>query len=98
MTENLIEDYLVWVVELNGGKTWKFVSPSNRGVADRIVCLPDGQTWFVELKRPKGGKVSALQKRFADDMVELNQRYALLWDREMIDEWAKAAGLPGRGR
>jgi hypothetical protein len=64
MKESEIETYFKWVVESMGGKTWKFTSPSNRGVSDRIACLPDGTTWFVELKT-RGGRLSPLQEVFA---------------------------------
>ena len=86
MKEKTIEQYLVWVVARLGGKTYKFKSPSQRGVSDRIVCLPDGQTWFVELKT-KGGRLSVLQQLFMGDMNLLKQHYACLWTKETIDEW-----------
>ncbi len=35
-----------------GGKAYKFISPGNDGVPDRIVILPGGRIGFVELKRP----------------------------------------------
>ena len=92
--EKEIEDYFRWVVEKSGGKTWKFTSPSNRGVSDRILCMPDGSTWFVELKRPKGGRLSPLQVLFAADMKRLNQKYVCLWTKDQIDGWLTA--LPGR--
>jgi len=95
MLEKTIEYYFKWAVERAGGKTWKFTSPSNRGVSDRIACMPDGSTWFVELKRPKGGKLSALQLLFAADMKQLNQEYACLWTKEQIDAWI--AALPRSG-
>ena len=84
MKESEVEKYFVWTVERMGGKTWKFTSPGRKGVADRIACLPDGTTWFVELKT-KGGRLSVLQKMFADDMALLNQKYACLWTKEQID-------------
>ena len=86
MKEHEIENYFVWVVEMQGGITYKFKSPSHRGVADRIACLPNGQTWFVELKT-KGGRLSELQKLYARDMRSLGQNYACLWTKEQIDEW-----------
>jgi hypothetical protein len=85
MIEKEVENYLVWHVERMGGKSWKFASPGQRGVADRIVCLPDGQTWFIELKRPKGGKLSVLQQLFGGDMLALNQKYCVLWNKGEID-------------
>lgn len=96
MIEKEIETHFIWTVEMMGGKTYKFESPNHRGVADQIACLPDGSTWIVELKRPKGGRVAVLQQIFAGEMRMLNQKYALLHTKELIDEWAKATGLPGR--
>lgn len=84
MREKTIEEYLTWAVEVAGGVTFKFRSPSQRGVADRIVCLPDGQTWFVELKT-QGGRLSPLQKVFASVMQQTNQRYIVIWNIEQVD-------------
>jgi hypothetical protein len=86
MLEKEIEKYFVWTVERAGGRTYKFKSPTQRGVSDRLACMPDGSTWFVELKT-KGGRLSELQKRFADDVIALRQNYVCLWSKEMIDEW-----------
>jgi hypothetical protein len=86
MKELEVERHFVWAVERANGKTWKFTSPGRKGVADRIACLPDGQTWFVELKT-KGGRLSLLQQLFAADMVYLQQNYVCLWTKEQIDAW-----------
>jgi hypothetical protein len=48
--------------------------------------LPNGQTWFIELKAPDG-RLSELQKIFASDMALMNQKYACLWSKEQIDGW-----------
>ena len=88
MRESEIENYLVWHVERAGGMAYKFASPNQRGVADRIVCLPDGSTWFVELKAPRG-RMSELQKMFAREMQVLQQNYVCLWSKEMVDSWIK---------
>ncbi len=90
MKEKIVENHFVWAIERAGGKTYKFTSPGRKGVADRIACLPDGSTWFVELKT-KGGRLSALQKMFMSDMTLLNQRYMCLWTIEQVDEWIKSA-------
>jgi len=87
--EKEIERHFVWTVERMGGITYKFTSLGRKGVADRIACLPDGSTWFVELKT-KGGRLSPLQKMFAADMAALNQKYACLWTKEQVDEWIKS--------
>ena len=95
MLEKEIENYFVWAVERAGGKTYKFKSPTQRGVSDRLACMPDGTTWFVELKT-KGGRLSPLQKRFAADVTALQQNYACLWTKEQIDGWIDTQALPGR--
>ena len=85
MLEREIERYFRKAVAAAGGVAFKFVSPSHRGVSDRIVCL-QGQTWFVELKRP-GGRLSPLQKVFAAEMKRLGQNYVVLSSQREIDEW-----------
>jgi hypothetical protein len=86
MKESEVELYFVWAVLSLNGITYKFKSPNQRGVADRIACLPNGDTWFVELKT-KGGKLSELQKLYAKNMEKLNQKYTVLWSKEQIDDW-----------
>lgn len=86
--EKQIEAHLVSQVKKLGGVAYKFTSPANRGVADRVVCLPDGSTWFVELKAPTG-RLSPLQRHFQSEMARLRQNYACLWSKEHVDEWIK---------
>ena len=93
--EKHIEAHLVKRVAACGGMAYKFVSPAHRGVADRVVCLPDGVVWFVELKAP-GGRLSPFQKVFADDMARLGQRYVCLWSKDDVDAWIETASLSGR--
>lgn len=92
MLEREIEAYFVQAVKKAGGKAWKFTSPAHRGVADRIACFPNGQTWFVELKTEKG-MLSPLQQIFAREMSDLNQKYIVLRSRETIDKWIESYGL-----
>ena len=91
--EKHIEAYLVKKVKELGGMAYKFTSPAHRGVSDRIVCLPDGSTWFVELKT-EGGRLSPLQKHFQSEMARMNQKYACLWSKQHVDEWIKDAVAP----
>jgi len=84
--ESEVERHFCWAVERAGGKAYKFTSPGRKGVADRIACMPDGTTWFVELKT-KGGRLSPLQALFANEVQMLNQNYACLWTKEQVDQW-----------
>ena len=87
MLEKDIERYLVAEVRKRGGEAYKFVSPAQRGVADRIVVMP-GRVWFVELKRP-GGKLTPLQERFRDRMLQLLQYHIVLSSKDEVDQWLK---------
>ena len=82
--EKHIETYLVKRVKALGGIAYKW--RGHGGAADRIIVLPDGTVWFVEVKTI-GGRLSALQKVFAADMARLKQRYCVLWTKEQVDEF-----------
>ena len=60
--EKDIERALVEKVKKRGGYCLKWVCPGWAGVPDRIVLLPGARAIFVELKRPKGGRLSPMQK------------------------------------
>ena len=60
MVESQLEARLVQGVKALGGIAYKFVSPGNRGVPDRLVVLPGGRLLFAELKAD-GGRLSRLQ-------------------------------------
>lgn len=52
MRESQVEKHLAKRVAALGGLCWKFVSPNLRGVPDRVVVMPEGRVFFVELKAP----------------------------------------------
>lgn len=66
--ERAIESLLVTEVCKIGGLCFKFNS-GVRGVPDRIV-IHNGRVYFLELKRPKGGRVSPLQKHWIDTITQ----------------------------
>ena len=70
MLESKIEKKLVSLVRKSGGECFKFVSPGNAGVPDRIVMLPHGEIHFIELKAP-GEKPRALQMAVHDRFKRL---------------------------
>lgn len=66
MLEKEIEQYLCKKVKKElQGIAFKFVSPGFSGVPDRIVLVPMGRIYFVELKAP-GKKLRKLQKWVCD--------------------------------
>lgn len=60
MKESTIEAQLVKLVNHSGGRAYKWVSPGNAGVPDRIVITPEGRVIFVELKT-EVGRLSPVQ-------------------------------------
>jgi hypothetical protein len=49
-SEKVTEAYLRSEIKKLGGTAYKFVSPGNAGVPDRMICLPGGRILFAELK------------------------------------------------
>ena len=85
MLERDIEKYLIRRTAERGGVAYKWVSPGRVGVADRIVVLPGGVVWFVEVKTANG-RLSEMQKIFAADMMRLGQNYRCVWCKEDVDD------------
>lgn len=84
MREREIEQKLVQWVRAKGGKCYKWNSPSNRGVADRILIFPGGHICFVELKT-KDGRATALQERFSRTMEELGVYSPIIYGMEGLE-------------
>lgn len=71
-TEKEIEKYLIDKVKKVGGRSYKFNSPSNAGVPDRVVII-NSYVFFVELKTPTG----RLSARQAQALNELRHCYMI---------------------
>lgn len=84
MRENVIEAYLRDQVKAIGGKAYKFLSPGNNGVPDRLICLPGGKVVFVELKAP-GKKPTKLQDLQQRKLAEMGFIVLTLDSKEKID-------------
>ena len=72
MRESEIEKILVREVKKLGGIAYKWVSPGNDGVPDRIVIFPHRQPVFVELKTDRG-RLTALQEVQVRRLEKLGQ-------------------------
>jgi len=88
MRESRVELHLRRVVKTLGGECLKFVSPGRRHVSDRLVFLPGGDLWLVELKAPRKTP-RAGQVRFQKRLSALGFRAIVLDTKEKIDAWAK---------
>ena len=75
--EAKIEAWLNEKVKELGGISYKFVSPMNPGVPDRIYLMPGGAVWFVELKA-EFGRLAGLQKWQAERIRKMGCRYRVV--------------------
>lgn len=85
--EKDIERQLRRAVENRGGLCLKWVCPGWSGVPDRIVLLPGARIFFVETKRPKGGKLSALQKKWREWITALGFPHRVIWNTEDLEKF-----------
>ena len=76
MRESELERKFCRLVGQSGGKAYKFTSPGNSGVPDRLVVLPEGRIGFVELKQggETAGKTTAVSNGRAGKTRMLHRR------------------------
>jgi hypothetical protein len=83
MLERNIEALLRDKVKEIGGIAYKWVSPGNNGVPDRIVFLPGGRIYFVELKATGRG-VTAIQAAVHDRLKRLGFDVLIIDSKEGV--------------
>jgi len=86
--ESAIEKYLVTKVKEHGGLCYKFVSPGNPGVPDRLVIVPDGRVIFVELKTDIG-RLAKIQKWQRGEMQKRRVDVRVLYGRDAVEEFLR---------
>ena len=91
MREKDIEKILVAEVRKLGGRAYKWVSPGNDGVPDRIVIFPGKAPVFVELKTDTG-KLSALQAVQIRRLGELGQKVYVAYGIDGVSQFFQDEG------
>jgi len=89
MRESEIERHLTKRVKAIGGLCWKFTSPQMRGVPDRVVLLPGGITYWVELKAP-GKQPDDHQCRRHTEMWQRGHRVVVIDSIEGVERLLNA--------
>lgn len=83
--EKEIERKLIRTVQSYGGRCLKWTCPGWSGVPDRILLFPGGHVSFVELKRPKGGRITPLQKWWNAELLRLGFLHFFIYDQNGIE-------------
>jgi hypothetical protein len=82
--ERSVEAALVRRISALGGVAIKLVAV--RGLSDRLVVLPGGKVIAVELKRPKGGRLSPHQKLWIGRLRSLGVEVVVIRDAAGVDQ------------
>lgn len=88
--ESRVEDDLVQGVRGLGGLCYKF-APVTAGLPDRLVVLPGGRIYLVELKRPRGS-TRAVQKVVHRKFLERGVEVLMLSSRQEVAQWLQEVG------
>ena len=83
--EKDIERKLKNLVEKYGGRCLKWTCPGWKGVPDRICLFPGGHVVFIELKRPKRGKVAPLQEWWRDELRRLGFLHYYIYEEKGLE-------------
>jgi hypothetical protein len=89
--EKDIERKLVRGVQIQGGMCRKFVSPGWAGAPDRIVLLPGGRMYFIEMKRP-GEEPEPLQQHRIEELRALGFNARAINNEEDVNNFLKEIG------
>lgn len=80
-----IERNLKSAVEKSQGMCIKLDPTGLVGIPDRLVILPGPWIVFVEVKRPKGGRISKLQMWWRDRLVGLGCEHRFIKTTDEVD-------------
>lgn len=83
--ESTIEAELRRRVLERGGLCEKIMVVGQRGFPDRLVVLPGARMFFIEVKRPRRGRLSPHQRAYAARLEALGVAVVLVKNSEDID-------------
>lgn len=92
MTESCLESKISQRVKKKGGIALKWTSPGFTGVPDRIVILPQGQIFFIEVKR-SGGKRTVRQIRVGEILEGLGCQVFVIDNLDKFEEVLERYGV-----
>lgn len=93
MLERQIEKFLIDNVKKMGGYPIKMNSASLNGLPDRMILMPRGRVYFVELKA-YGKKARPIQVAVHKMLIELGFKVYVLDTKEKVGEFINAIQTP----
>lgn len=91
MREAPVETHLRDEVKAIGGRAVKLNPLGWVGIPDRLVILPGGVLAFIELKRPKNGRVAKAQSTWHAWLAERGHWVEVLKDKGEVDDFMERA-------
>jgi predicted DNA-binding transcriptional regulator AlpA len=89
--EAVLEARLRIGVKQSKGACYKF--DTFPGLPDRIILLPGGRIYLVEMKQTSG-RLSVRQKIMHEYLKQLGFPVTTLWTREEVDQWLADHATP----
>jgi hypothetical protein len=87
MLESAVESHLRRRIKAMGGESYKLV-PAHAGLPDRMVLMPGGRIYLVELKADSGA-LRPVQVIWHERARELGTEVVVLKGRIQVDEWLR---------
>lgn len=91
VSEKAIERYLCDVVKQLGGVCLKYSNPGAVGYPDRVALMPNGRSYWFELKS-KGKKPTRIQTIRINQLESLGHRVFVVDSKEQVDNIFKGLG------
>lgn len=90
--EKQLEQKIKTLCEKNSVLYYKFVSPGNDGVPDRILVFPNSLVSFVELKAP-GAQPRPLQRHQMAKLKKNGADVHVFDDYDLFEQWFLARAM-----
>ena len=87
--EETIVDYFTRRVDEEGGGTRPIAYRGRRGCADQLAIFCVNRLFLVELKRPKGGKISVQQSEDEKWLLRFGVKKEYIYTKYEVDAWLR---------
>jgi hypothetical protein len=85
LLESQLEQRLVELTRRRSGMAIKLM-PTQAGIPDRLIILPPGRMYLIELKTDTG-RLSPIQSELHRRMLAKGVRVVVLYGKEQLDNW-----------